>query len=116
VLNLEFWRSHAQSYGLWRTLNCLGHRAGNHVVPHATLVCVYITLQDADRQFLKVPEGFTGRFLAEDERQALATTGEYEISKEFLSGAKERRRVLCTFARKPRCRLRVVFANANGCE
>lgn len=37
VLNLEFWRSHAQSYGLWPTLKCLGHRAGNHVVPHAIL-------------------------------------------------------------------------------
>lgn len=87
MLNLEFWRSHAQSYGLWSTLRCLGHRAGNHVVRHATLVCIYITLQDADRQFLKLPEGFRGRFRAADELHALATTGDYEISKEFLSGA-----------------------------
>lgn len=53
-------------------------------------MCVYITLQDADRQFVKVPEGFTGKFLAADELHALATTGEYEISREFLSGALEK--------------------------
>lgn len=57
------------------------------MVPLATRVFIYITLQDADRQFLKVPEGFTGRFLTADELHALAATGEYEISKEFLSGA-----------------------------
>lgn len=90
MLNLEFWRSHAQSYGVWPTLKRLGHRAGNHVVPHSTLVFIYINLQDAAKQFLKVPEGFTGRFLTEAELQALAATGEYEISKEFLSGALEK--------------------------
>jgi len=87
MLNLEFWRSQAQSFGLWPTLKCLTRRAGDRVVPNATLVCIYITLQDADRQFLKMPEGFTGRFLAADELHALAATGEYEVSREFLSGA-----------------------------
>ena len=87
MLNLEYWRSHAQSYGFWPTLKCLGHRAGNHVVPHTTLVCIYITLQDADKQFLKVPDGFTGRFLSADELHTLAAAGEYGISKEFFSGA-----------------------------
>ena len=87
MLNLEYWRSHAQSYGLWPTLKHLGHRVGNRVVPHTTLVCIYITLQDADKQYLKVPESFAGRFLAADELHALAAAGEYGISKEFLSGA-----------------------------
>lgn len=87
MLNLECWRSHAQSYGLWPTLKHLGHRVGNRVVPHTTLVCIYITLQDADKQYLKVPESFAGRFLAADELHALTAAGEYGISKEFLSGA-----------------------------
>ena len=87
VLNLEYWRKHAQSYGLWPTLKHLGHRLGNQVVPHTTLVCIYITLQVPDKQFLKVPEGLTGRFLAADELHALTAICEYGISKEFLSDA-----------------------------
>ena len=90
VLNLTFWRSHAASYGAWPTLKCLGHRATNHLIPHATLVCVLAELENVDKAFLNIPRGFEARFLSPRELQSLSQIKDYDILEAFLRDASEK--------------------------
>ena len=87
MFNFRYWRSHAKSHGTWRTVKCLGHRATNHIVPHATLVCVSITAADVDPQFLQVPLGFEARFLSARDVNALVQQEEMGVPAKFARSA-----------------------------